>query len=56
MASVVQPVISRAGWRSGNSLTIILKGTGTGIWARKFIGSFEGGASFAARLVITYSS
>ncbi|MEO8610030.1 MAG: hypothetical protein ABI690_19205 [Chloroflexota bacterium] len=56
MVSAVQPVISRAGWRSGNSLTIILKGTGSGTYARKFIRSFEGGAGFAARLVITYTS
>src|SRR5262249_12626416 len=26
----IQPVVSRAGWNSGNSLTVIIKGTGSG--------------------------
>jgi hypothetical protein len=56
MASVVQQVVNRSGWQSGNSLSIILKGIGTGTWGRKFVYGFEGSAGFAARLVITYSN
>jgi hypothetical protein len=56
MASVVQQVVNRSGWQSGNSLSIILKGTGTGTWGRKFVYGLEGAPGFAARLVITYSS
>jgi glucose/arabinose dehydrogenase len=52
---LVQEVINRPNWQSGNSLSIILRGTG-GAWGRKFFRSFEGGAAFAVRLVITYTS
>jgi hypothetical protein len=55
IGSVVQTIVNRSGWKSGNSLTLILKGSGSGIWGRKFVRSYESGASFAARLVITYS-
>ncbi|MEO8611280.1 MAG: galactose oxidase-like domain-containing protein [Chloroflexota bacterium] len=56
MGNVIQQVIGRSGWHSGNSLSVILKGTATGLWSRKFARSFEAGAAFAVRLVITYST
>jgi RHS repeat-associated protein len=55
MASVVQAVVNRADWQSGNSLSVILTGTGNA-WARKFITSYDGNPATAPRLVITYST
>jgi hypothetical protein len=54
MAAVIQAVINRPDWQSGNSLSIILRGTG-GTWARKFIASWDGSPATAPRLVITYT-
>ncbi len=54
MATIVQEIVNRGGWVSGNNLSLILRGTGTQ-WARKFALAFESGAAFAPRLVITYS-
>lgn len=53
--TVVQPVISRADWASGNALTIVLKGTGSA-YARKSVTSFDGTPANAVRLVITYTT
>jgi hypothetical protein len=53
--TVIGEVVNRLNWRSGNSLSIIISGTGTS-WGRKFFRSFEGGTTFAARLVITYTN
>lgn len=53
VASSLQQVVNRADWQSGNSASLIIRGTG-GAWARKFIRSYEGNASQAARLVVTY--
>ncbi|MBI5671645.1 MAG: hypothetical protein HZC41_26935 [Chloroflexi bacterium] len=53
MRVVIQEVINRSGWQSGNSLTIILQGTG-GAWGRKFASSFEANPAQAVRLVISY--
>ena len=50
---IVQEIINRPGWQSGNSLSIILRGTGTA-YGRKFVRAFEGGATGAVRLIITY--
>lgn len=54
MASVVQAVISRPDWQSGNRLSILLRGNGNA-WARKFFHSFEGNPTLAPRLVIVYT-
>jgi hypothetical protein len=54
-ATVVQAVINRPDWQSGNSLSIILKGGGSA-WSRKFVTSMNGSATNAPRLVITYSA
>jgi hypothetical protein len=56
MKSVVQEVIGRSDWQSGNSISIIMKGTGSGAFARKFVRSFEGTPANAPRLVITYTT
>jgi hypothetical protein len=55
MATVIQQVVNRSGWKSGNSLSIILKGTSNKVWVRKFINSFEVSPGTAVRLVITYT-
>jgi hypothetical protein len=54
MRTVIEEVVNRLNWHSGNSLSIILTGTGSS-WGRKFFRSFEGGATFAVRLVVTYT-
>jgi type IV pilus assembly protein PilY1 len=53
MKTVVQAVVNRADWTSGNSMSVIFKGTG-GAWGRKFAKSYEGGAATAPRLRVTY--
>jgi hypothetical protein len=55
MASVVQAVISRPDWQSGNRLSILLRGNGNA-WARKFFHSFDGNPAFAPRLIIVYTT
>ena len=53
MKNVIQEVVNRPDWQSGNSLSVILKGTG-GAWSRKFVNSYEASASIAPKLVVTY--
>lgn len=59
-ASIVQEIISGANWNSGSALSLILRGTGTNVQARKTIVGYEAnayyndGQSRSARLVITY--
>jgi hypothetical protein len=55
MAEVVQEVVNRGDWASGNSLSVILKGTGSA-WGRKFVRSYDGAAANAPKLVITYTA
>ncbi len=55
MKIVVQEIVNRSGWQSGNSLSIILRGTGNS-WARKWLRAREGGAAQAVRLVVTYTT
>ena len=52
--TVVQPVVSRGDWASGNALSLILKGTSGSTYSRKFVSSFDGIPANAIRLVITY--
>jgi hypothetical protein len=54
IAPVVQEIVNQSGWQSGNSLSIILKGTGSA-WGRKFFTSWDGSSANAPMLVITYS-
>jgi len=53
ISSVVQPVIGRPDWASGNALSIVLRGTG-GAYARKFVTAYDGTPANAVRLVIVY--
>lgn len=53
ISSVVQEIVNRGDWTSGNSMSLILQGTG-GNWARKFIRSYNGNAAQAPKLIITY--
>jgi hypothetical protein len=53
MPAVVQEVVNRADWQSGNALSLVLKGSG-GTWARKFVTSYEGSAANAPRLTVTW--
>jgi hypothetical protein len=56
IGAVVQEVIDRPGWRSGNSLSIIAKGAESGSnFARKFFAAFEADPLLAVRLVIDIS-
>ena len=50
---VIQEIINRSDWQSGNSVSVIIKGTG-GNWTRKFIRSFDGSPTFAPKLTIVY--
>jgi len=54
--AIIQEIVSRGGWQSGNSLSLILKGTSTSAYGRKMGRSFEGGSTQTIRLVITYST
>jgi len=54
MAPVIQAVVSRPDWQSGNSLSVILTGTGSP-WGRMFALSYDGSPANAAKLIITYT-
>jgi len=56
MKAVIQEVIGRTDWQAGNSLSIVIKGTGTGTFARKFVASFDGGSPTAPRLIVSYAT
>lgn len=51
--TVLQEIINRSDWQSGNSISLILKGTGTK-YGRKYVTSFDGNPSLSPKLVITY--
>ncbi len=51
----VQEVVSRADWKAGNSLSVIIKGNGN-INGRKFVTSFDGNSNNAPKLLITYQT
>jgi len=55
ISSVIQEVVSRAGWNSGNSMAIYYSTRAESGKSRMF-GSFESGAGFAAVLEITYET
>jgi type IV pilus assembly protein PilY1 len=54
ITDVIQSVIDRPDWQSGNSLSIILRGTGNA-WGRKFVTSWDSSPATAPRLIITFS-
>jgi hypothetical protein len=51
LSPVVQQIVSRPGWASGNALAVVVAGTGT-----RTAESYEGGAAKAPALHIEYSS
>ncbi len=55
VASVIQEIVNQPGWAPGNSLSLIIQGTG-GPWGSKFATSYDGSPGVAPRLVITYDS
>lgn len=50
---IVQEIVNRPDWAIGNSINLALKGNGSP-YARKFIQSWDGSATFAPKLTITY--
>ncbi|WP_209680566.1 LamG-like jellyroll fold domain-containing protein [Methanohalophilus levihalophilus] len=50
ISSVVQEIVSRSGWSSGNSMTVIINGTG-----KRVVESYDGVSSSAPLLVVEYS-
>lgn len=55
IAPVIQELVNRPGWQSGNSLSLLLRGPGNGDWGRKFIVSADSSLEYAPRLVLTYT-
>ena len=55
LKTVVQEVVNRPDWQSGNSLSLVVKGTATGSFARKFVRSVDGAAATAPRLVVSFA-
>lgn len=54
LGPLVQAITSRADWARLNSLSLVLRGTGTA-WGRKFVRSRDAGTSTAPRLVVVYN-
>lgn len=50
---IISEIINRSGWKSGQSLSLVLKGAGSA-YGRKFVNDFAGTDSLAPRLIITY--
>lgn len=55
ISAVLQAVVNRPGWASGNALSLILRGLGDA-WGRKFTRAYEAAPASAARLVVTYTT
>ena len=54
ISPLVQALVNRTDWLSGNSLALVMRGT-YGTTSRMFIGSVEQGAASAAKLVVTWN-
>ena len=50
ISSVVQEIVSRSGWNSGNSMTLIINGTG-----KRVVESYNGVSASAPLLVVEYN-
>jgi len=50
ISSILQEIVNRPGWASGNSIVIVINGTG-----RRTAESYDGEIPAAPRLVITYT-
>lgn len=55
MNKIIQEIVNRPDWQSGNSISIILKADGSG-WGRKFVKSFDAGATTAPKLLVNYDT
>lgn len=58
ISSVIQEIVDRAGWASGNAMVIYIKDNGTGAvdgTERKFY-AYDGNAAKVAQLIVTYST
>lgn len=55
ISPVIQEVVNRSDWRSGNSISIIIKGNG-GQWGRKYVAAFDRGVETAPQLQIVTGS
>lgn len=53
ISAVLQEIVNRSDWQSGNSVSLIIKGKG-GSWARKFVQSYDNSASLAPKLTVVY--
>jgi len=59
LKTMIQSLVSKNGWISGNNLSFIITGKGTSLTntsAKRVADSYEGGADKAARLVVEYTS
>jgi hypothetical protein len=52
---VIQEIVNRPDWASGNAISVIMKGTG-GAYARKFVTSFDSSVTSAPALVVTFTT
>ncbi len=58
LKTMVQSLVNKSDWISGNSASFIIKGKGvslTSTSAKRVADSYEGGASKAARLIVSYT-
>jgi hypothetical protein len=49
LGSIVQEIVSRPGWASGNAIVLVITGTGT-----RTASAFDDSAAFAPKLVVNY--
>jgi hypothetical protein len=49
LATIVQEIVSRPGWASGNAMAFVITGTGT-----RTASAFDDGAALAAKLIVNY--
>ncbi len=52
---IIQEIVNGASWQSGNNLSLILKGKGTG-YGRKFVSSIDNGLANAPKLLVTFET
>ncbi len=51
ITSIVQEIVNRSGWSSGNSMVFVISGTGS-----RSAYSYEGSTTYAPKLTVTYST
>ena len=55
LASVIQEVVDRSGWASGNAISLFFKDDGSDAWALRGVSDFGGFPAAAAVLTVQYS-